>query len=56
MLIIGTILVAAGLLLILWRELGGAAERRRVGPVRDTIEVLLPIVASVALVAWVWAA
>jgi hypothetical protein len=53
-LIVGTILVAIGLLLILWRELGGAVERRRTGAVRDTFEVLLPIVATVALVAWVW--
>ena len=56
MLIVGTVLVGLGLLLILWRELGNAAERRKVGPVRDTVEVLLPIVATVALVAWIWVA
>ncbi len=56
MLIVGTVLVGLGLLMILWRELGGAAERRRVGPVRDTIEVLLPVLAMVALLAWVWIA
>ena len=55
-LIVGTLLVGVGLLLIMWRELGGAAERRRVGAVRDTFEVLLPVVATVALVAWVWVA
>jgi hypothetical protein len=55
-LILGTVLVAIGLLLILWRELGGAAERRRVGKVRDTFEVLLPIVATIVLVVAVWVA
>ena len=53
-LIVGTLLVGVGLVLILWRELAGAAERRRVGKVRDTFEVLLPILATVALVVWVW--
>ncbi|MDJ0953472.1 MAG: hypothetical protein QNJ81_07315 [Acidimicrobiia bacterium] len=55
-LIIGTALVGLGLILILWRELASAAERRKVGPLRDTFEVLLPVVATVALVAWVWVA
>ncbi len=54
--IIGTVLVGVGLLLILWRELGGAAERRRVGRLRDTFEVLLPVAATVALIVWVWVA
>jgi hypothetical protein len=27
-----------------------------VGPVRDTVEVLAPVLASVALVVWVWLA
>lgn len=53
-LIAGTALAGLGLLLIVWRELGGAAERRKVGPVRDTVEVLLPLVAAVALLVWVW--
>ena len=55
-LVVATVLVGLGLVLILWRELSGAAERRRVGPVRDTFEVLLPIVATVALLVWVWVA
>lgn len=55
-LIVGTLLVAIGLVLIVWRELGGAAERRRTGAVRDTFEVLLPIVATVVLVVAVWVA
>ena len=54
MLIIGTILVGVGLGLILWRELASAADRRKVGVIRDVVEVLLPVVATVALVVWVW--
>lgn len=49
-----TAVVGLGLVLILWRELAAAGERRTVGPVRDTFEVLLPIAATVALVVWVW--
>jgi hypothetical protein len=52
--IIGTVIVVIGLGLILWRELAAAGERRKVGPARDVAEVLLPIVATVALVIWVW--
>ena len=55
-LIVGTLLVGIGLLLILWRELGNAAERRRTGVVRDTFEVFLPIVTAAALLVWVWVA
>lgn len=54
-LIVATVLVGLGLALVLWRELVGAAERRLVGPVRDVVEVLLPVVATLALVWWVWA-
>jgi hypothetical protein len=50
----GTVVTGVGLALILWRELGGAAQRRRLGRVRDTVEVLLPAVAAVALLIWVW--
>lgn len=53
-LIVATVLMAAGLILIVWRELANAAERRQVGPLRDTAEVLLPVVAAVALLWWVW--
>lgn len=52
--IAATAVTGLGLVLILWRELAAAGERRRVGPVRDVFEVLLPIVATVALVVWVW--
>jgi hypothetical protein len=53
-LVAGTILTGLGLAMIVWRELSGAGERRRVGPTRDILEVLLPVVAAVALVVWVW--
>ena len=56
MLIVGTVLVGLGLVLIMWRELGGAQERRKVGAVRDTVEVLLPVAATIALLGWVWVA
>lgn len=49
-----SVVIGLGLVLILWRELAAAGERRRAGPVRDLFEVLLPIVATVALVVWVW--
>ena len=52
--IVGTVIVGLGLIMILWRELGEAGERRKVGPVRDTFEVLLPVAATVALVVGVW--
>ena len=55
-LIIGTAVVGIGLALILWREMSNASERRKVGPARDTFEVLLPVVATVALIVWVWVA
>ena len=54
--IVATAIIGLGLVLILWREFGGAGERRQVGSVRDTIEVLLPVAATSALVVWVWVA
>ncbi|MDJ0923607.1 MAG: hypothetical protein QNJ77_03515 [Acidimicrobiia bacterium] len=55
-LIIASVAVAAGLALIMWRELGSGRVRRKVGVVRDTIEVLLPVVATGGLVWWAWVA
>ena len=52
--IVGTVIVGLGLIMILWRELGEAGKRRKVGLVRDTFEVLLPVAATVALVVGVW--
>lgn len=53
-LVIATVVVGLGLVMIVWRELADAEERRRVGPLRDMAEVFLPIVATVALLVWVW--
>jgi len=53
-LIAGTVLAGLGLLLIVWRELSNSAERRKVGPLRDVVEVLLPLLAAAALLIWVW--
>ena len=53
-LIAGTVIIGLGLVLIVWRELAGAANRRKVGAVRDTAEVLLPVIATLALLWWVW--
>lgn len=53
--LIATIILGLGLALILWRELSNSDERRRAGRVQDVSEVLLPIIATVALLAWVWA-
>jgi hypothetical protein len=55
-LLAATAVIGIGLSLILWRELAAAGDRRRVGPVRDTLEVLLPILATVALLIWAWIA
>lgn len=55
-LLVSTVIVGLGLGLILWRELHDSAERRKVGLVRDSIEVLLPVVGTLALVVWVWSA
>jgi hypothetical protein len=52
--IVATVVVGLGLVLILWRELAAADERRTVGAVRDTFEVLLPVAATIALLVWVW--
>jgi hypothetical protein len=51
---IATAVVGLGLAMILWRELSSADERRKVGRARDVTEVLLPVVATVALLWWVW--
>ena len=47
--------VVAGLVAIGGRELGGHPERRLVGRVRDTVEVLLPLMVGTAIVISVWA-
>lgn len=52
--LVGSILAIGGLMAIVARELGTHPERRLVGPVRDGIEVLLPLVGAVVLVVSVW--
>lgn len=52
-LVLATVGVVGGAALVLHRELT-ASGRRRVGIVRDVIEVVLPIVGVLALVVLVW--
>jgi hypothetical protein len=52
--LVGSILVIAGLIGIVVRDLGTHPERRLVGPIRDGVEVLLPLVGAVVLVVSVW--
>ena len=52
-LIIATALAVAGGVVVVRRELT-APDRRRVGVVRDLIEVMLPVVGLVVLVVLVW--
>jgi hypothetical protein len=52
--LVGSVLVIAGLIAIVARELGTHPERRLVGPVRNGVEVLLPLVGAVVLVIAVW--
>ena len=51
---VATVVTGIGLVLVLWWEMTGAAERRRGSMGRDVIEVLLPVLAAVILVAAVW--
>jgi len=52
--LVGSVLVIAGLIAIVAREFGTHPERRLVGPIRDGVEVLLPLVGAVVLVVSVW--
>jgi hypothetical protein len=52
--LVGSIATICGLMAIVARELGTHPERRLVGPVRDGIEVLVPLVGAVVLVVSVW--
>jgi hypothetical protein len=53
-LVVGTGIVALGLVGVLWYELFAATERPQRGRVRLAVEVLLPVVGAVALLAWLW--
>lgn len=52
-LVVATIVAVGGGAFVLYRELS-APGRRRVGVVRDVIEVVLPIAGLLALVMLVW--
>ncbi len=53
-LLVGSVMMIGGLVAIVARELGTHPERRLVGPVRDGIEVLLPLCGAAVLVVSVW--
>ena len=53
-LLVGSVLVIGGLVAIVARELGTHPERRLVGPVRESLEVLVPLVGAILLVVSVW--
>jgi hypothetical protein len=54
-LVFGTLLIVGGMGVVAWRELATNPERRLVGPLRNVLEVLLPVVGIVILVAITWA-
>ncbi|MEA2058317.1 MAG: hypothetical protein U9O63_06325 [Actinomycetota bacterium] len=54
-LVFGTLLIVGGMGVVAWRELATHPERRLVGRLRDVIEVLLPVIGIVILVAITWA-
>jgi len=54
-LVVGSVLLLGGLAAIVGRELLTHPERRLVGPVRNVVEVVLPLFGAVVLVAAVWA-
>jgi hypothetical protein len=53
-LLAGSIMLVGGLIAVVVRELGTHPERRLVGPIRDAVEVLFPLVGAVVLVVSVW--
>lgn len=53
-LVLGTGIVALGLVGVLWYELFPGPEGPPQGRLRLTIEVLLPVIGAVALLAWLW--
>ena len=54
-LVFGTLLIVGGMGMVAWRELATHPERRLVGRLRNALEVLLPVVGIVILVAITWA-
>ena len=54
--VVGSVLLLGGMGVVVVRELFTHPERRLVGPVRDVVEVLLPLAGAAVLVAAVWVA
>ncbi len=52
--VVGSVLLIGSLIAVVVRELWSHPERRLVGRARDTVEVLLPLVGAIVLVAAVW--
>ena len=54
--VVGSVLLLGGMGVVVVRELVTHPERRLVGPVRDVVEVLLPLAGAAVHVAAVWVA
>jgi hypothetical protein len=52
--VVGSVLLLGGLGVIVARELFTHPERRLVGPVRNVVEVVLPLAGAIMLVVAVW--
>ncbi len=52
--VVGSVLLLGGLGAIVARELFTHTERRLVGPVRNVVEVVLPLAGAIVLVVAVW--
>jgi len=52
--VVGSVLLLVGLGAIVVRELFTHPERRLVGPVRNVVEVVLPLAGAIVLVVAVW--
>jgi hypothetical protein len=52
--VVGSVLLVGSLIVVVVRELWTHPERRLVGRGRDSVEVLLPALGALALVAAIW--
>jgi hypothetical protein len=52
--VVGSLLLVGSLTVVVVRELWTHPERRLVGRGRDSVEVVLPVLAALVLVAAVW--
>lgn len=53
-LVLATVVILAGMVAVVWRELTSQSQRRVPSRGRDVVEVMLPVVGAALLVAWVW--